>query len=82
MLALCAELPGATAILDDAEGRACARSLRIPVVGTLGLVLRAKKRGRIDSAAAVMRAVRAAGLYLDEALLREALGGAVGEAWE
>lgn len=29
-----------TAVLDDAQGRKCARALDIPVIGTLGIVLR------------------------------------------
>lgn len=51
----------------------CARVLRLPVIGTLGLVLRAKARGRIPVARPVVEDLRRAGLYLSDALIREAL---------
>lgn len=72
---------GGTAILDDAASRTCARTLGIPVLGTLGVVLRAKHQGRIASAAAVVQALRSAGLYVDEALIATVLRESVGEAW-
>lgn len=37
--------PGSMAILDDFEGRRCAQALQIPVIGTLGIVLSAKRMG-------------------------------------
>ena len=73
---------GAVAILDDAEARGAARVLGVRVIGTLGVVLLARREGRIESAAAVMRALQAAGLRLDPVLLREALARVVGEIWE
>ena len=72
----------AVAILDDAEARAAGRAFGIRVVGTLGVVLLARRDGRIASASQVLRAVRQAGLYIDEALLRDALPRTVGETWE
>ena len=41
---------GARAVIDDLEGRRCAESLGIPLRGTVGLVLRARRAGLIDSA--------------------------------
>ena len=41
-----ARLLAATAVLDDFEARACARSLGVRVIGTLGVVLRARREGR------------------------------------
>lgn len=72
----------AVAILDDAEARAAARAFGIRVMGTLGVVLLARRDGRINSASQVLRALRRAGLHLDEALLRDALPRTVGETWE
>ena len=46
--------PGTLAILDDLAARRCAATLRIPVRGTLGLVLLAKQRGRIAAARPVL----------------------------
>jgi predicted nucleic acid-binding protein len=79
VLALASEL-GATAILDDRAARRCARAIGVPVLGTFGVVLRAKRRGRLAAAGPVFRAIVAGGLYCDEPLLR-ALLSSVGERW-
>lgn len=81
VLALALERMPATAILDDGAARACARTLGIPVTGTLGIILRAKRMGYLHSAADALRAIHAAGLYLDDATARAALESA-GETWQ
>ena len=60
-------------IMDDLSGRKCARRLGIPVYGTLGIVLMAKKRGAISLARPVMENLIASGLYLSRPLLDEVL---------
>ncbi len=65
--------PGTVAILDDLAARRCAAALRIPVRGTLGLVLVAKQRGRIPAARPVLEAMRASGMYLSDSVLNKAL---------
>lgn len=80
VIALAMDRPGSTAVLDDSAARACAKTFGVPILGTLGVVLRAKKRGLISSAADVLRSVRSAGLYLDEQVIRLALGR-IGESW-
>jgi predicted nucleic acid-binding protein len=80
VLAVSRERPTCEAILDDAAARACAKVFGIPLIGTLGVILRAKKRGLIAQAAEVLKAVRAAGLHLDDRIIRLALGR-VGETW-
>jgi predicted nucleic acid-binding protein len=47
--------------------------LSVPVIGTLGLVIRAKLRGQIVSAAAVLADLQRAGLYLNEKIVTRAL---------
>jgi predicted nucleic acid-binding protein len=80
VLALARARAPCEAILDDAAARACAKAFGVPLIGTLGVVLRAKKRGQVAQAADVLKAVRAAGLHLDDRIIRLALGR-VGEAW-
>jgi predicted nucleic acid-binding protein len=70
-----------TAVLDDAQGRKCARALGVPVIGTLGVVLRAKKMGHVPSATNVLRDLRDAGLYLDSTIIAAAIEQSVGENW-
>jgi len=62
-----------TVIIDDLAGRKCADSLDIPVRGTLGLVLVAKKRGVIPAARPVIEDMMSAGLYLSKRILDRAL---------
>jgi predicted nucleic acid-binding protein len=50
VLALALQHTGMEAIIDDLRARKCAASLGIPVRGTLGIVLVAKKRGLIPEA--------------------------------
>src|SRR5690349_9059230 len=50
VLALARQL-GYTAVVDDRKARHVALSLGIPVIGTVGIVLRAKAEGHIPSSA-------------------------------
>ena len=72
---------GSIAILDDGAARRCARSLSIPVKGTLGIILLARQRNIIPSAAEVLRILRANGFRLDDSVIAEALYATVGETW-
>ncbi|HEY3353093.1 MAG TPA: DUF3368 domain-containing protein [Polyangia bacterium] len=80
VIALASARPGSVALLDDAAARMCARSLRLPVMGTVGVVMRARRLGRVPAAAGIIRALRHAGLYLDDHVIAAALAS-VGESW-
>jgi predicted nucleic acid-binding protein len=73
VLAWCIGHPGAEAIIDDLAGRRCADALGVPVRGTLGLILIAKRRGHIDAARPILESMRRAGMYLSQAVLDRAL---------
>jgi predicted nucleic acid-binding protein len=73
VLAVAAARPDVTAIIDDLNGRKCAVSLGIPVRGTLGIVLAAKRRGVIRQARPVLEDLIASGLYLQRQILDDAL---------
>lgn len=64
---------GTEAIIDDLAGRRCAAALGIPVRGTLGLVLTAKRRGIIPAASPVLERLRVSGMYLSDRVLNQAL---------
>lgn len=64
---------GCVAILDDLAGRRCAEVLGIPLIGTLGLVLRAKRTGQIPAARPLVEKLREAGMYLADRVLEPAL---------
>jgi predicted nucleic acid-binding protein len=80
VLALALARSGATAVLDDAGARAAARSLRVPLIGTIGVVMRAKVQGHIASAARLIGDLQAAGLHVDNSVVRAALAQ-IGEDW-
>jgi len=65
--------------VDDLAARTAARVLGIPFLGTLGVVLRACKQGQLESAVPLIRALKDAGLRLDDRIIRDALAGVTGE---
>lgn len=73
--------PNYVAILDDAAARKCANSFSISVIGTLAVVLMAKQKNLIPSAADVLRSLRTAGFHLDDRIIEKALKDVTGESW-
>jgi len=59
--------------LDDKEARRCAKTFRLPSIGTLGLVGRAKRLGVIEKARPVIEQLCRSGLYLSDDLLHRVL---------
>lgn len=64
---------GSEAILDDLAARKCARSLGIPLRGTVGIILLAKKRSQISKASPLIQSLIDAGLRCDRNWINEAL---------
>ena len=60
-------------VLDDLEARRCAKAMGLRVVGTLGVVGRAKAMGRIAQAAPVIEHRSTTGLYVSDALVQHLL---------
>ena len=81
VLSLAASEPNWTAILDDAAARKCARSFSIAIKGTLAVVIMARQRRLIPSAADLIRALQSAGYRIDNRLVREVLARTVRETW-
>lgn len=59
---------GDEAVLDDLQGRRCARALGVATTGTLGVILRAKKQGIIPAARPLVEELFTKGLYLSRDL--------------
>jgi len=64
VLTLARQRPGCRAMVDDAAALACARTFAIPILGTGGALVLAKRRGLIPSVGAALGALRDAGLWL------------------
>lgn len=73
VLSLAAATVGARAILDDGAARRCAGALNVPVRGTLGVVLEAKRAGLVPAVAPLIEALRSTGLFLSDSLVQRAL---------
>lgn len=66
-------ISGSEAVLDDFEARQCARALGVPVTGTLGVILRAKKSRLIPAARPPLEELLRRGLYLSKELVEQSL---------
>lgn len=64
VISLVVTLPDSIAVLDDLAARRCAGALRLEVIGTLGLLLMAKKAGIISSVRSPLDAIVSAGLFI------------------
>jgi len=65
--------PDTEVIVDDLAARRCAATLGIPLLGTLGLVLKAKQRGSVPAARPLLEQLRRSGLYLSDRVMNQAL---------
>ncbi|MBE9075975.1 DUF3368 domain-containing protein [Romeria aff. gracilis LEGE 07310] len=70
VLSYAIEHPTFTAMIDDAAARRCPVSCNIPTLGTAGLTVLAKRRGLISSVMEPVQALRNAGLWLSDDLIR------------
>lgn len=61
------------AVLDDGEARAAAKVHSVPLVGSLGVILRARKAGLISAARPLVEQMVESGSYLSPELIRQAL---------
>jgi predicted nucleic acid-binding protein len=73
VLSLAIENPGALVVLDDRAAREEAIRRNIPLVGTAGILLRAKGQRRVAAVRPKLDALRQAGLYLSDRLYRTVL---------
>lgn len=71
-ISLATEL-GATLLMDDRRARIVARSLGIPLTGTIGVLLLAKSSGLLDAVRPALEECVREGYFLSAALITEAL---------
>jgi predicted nucleic acid-binding protein len=64
---------GCEVVIDDLAGRRCAKAHGIPLLGTIGLVILAKRLGRIVEARPIIEDLRRAGLYIRDDVIADAL---------
>lgn len=57
---------GYRAVIDDAAARRCARTIQVPMLGTGGVLVLAKRRALIPSVGSSLQELRDAGLWLSD----------------
>jgi len=73
VLSCCYQNEGYEAILDDGLARKCALSLGIPMRGTLGVILLAKKEGCIDEIKPFIKELIKVGFRIDAKIVKTAM---------
>lgn len=71
-------LHGAVVLMDERRGRACAIDLGLQVLGTLGLLVRAREQGLVERVRPLAEALLVSGYYLARPLVDRTLA-AIGE---
>jgi predicted nucleic acid-binding protein len=68
-------------VIDDLAARRCAKAMGLAIIGTLGIIGRAKVAGLIDRAGPVIQRLRETGLYASDEIVQRLLRevGEVGE---
>lgn len=61
------------ALLDDRAARKCAETLGIKTLGTVGILILAKKRGLIEDISLELEKIKNAGLWLSDEIVNVAL---------
>lgn len=75
-IALALELRARWTVLDDLPARRFAEELGLSVIGSLGIIVRAKQRGLLPDAKSVVDALITHGLFVGPGLYRQVLASA------
>ena len=73
VIALAMELGDILVVLDDKKARRIARQMDLRVIGTLGILLRAKQEGVVTELKSSLNALRRVGFYMTDELYQETL---------
>ena len=73
VIALALSTPGAAVVMDDLAGRKCALALGLQVIGTLGLVIAAHRRGEVSDPRQLLLDLRTTGMWLSDAVIARTL---------
>ena len=67
-------MPSSVCVLDDLAARNCAEVFQLPLIGTLGILLKAKVAGFIPTLQTEIDQLVSAGSMLSQAVIQKALG--------
>lgn len=69
VMILAKEVAADVVIIDDANAKKYAKYLKLPVTGTLGVLLRARQMGYVDKLEPVLRQMVEKGIYISQSLI-------------
>ncbi len=69
VMILAKEVAADVVIIDDANAKKYAKYLKLPVTGTLGVLLRSKQRGYVDKLEPVLLQMVEKGIYISQSLI-------------
>lgn len=69
VMILSKEIAADVVIIDDANAKKYAKYLKLPVTGTLGVLMRAKREGYIDRLEPILRQMVERGIYISQNLI-------------
>src|SRR3954464_3346474 len=72
-IAAALQITGSRPVIDDLAGRRCALAVGLDVMGTLGVVISAYRRGEIKHPQQVLLDLRASGMWLSDRVIESAL---------
>jgi uncharacterized protein len=72
-IALAINTPGCKIILDESKGRSVAKRLGLKVTGTVGIIIKAKEMGLIESGKEILSKLELHGFWLSEQLKAQIL---------
>jgi predicted nucleic acid-binding protein len=73
VIAVALATPGGRPVIDDLLARRCALALGLNVMGTLGVAVAAFRNGEINDLRQIIMDLRAAGMWLSDAVIDRAL---------
>jgi len=73
VIALAIERRSTRVVIDDLAGRKCGLSHGLDVIGTIGVVVAAHRKGLVADPADVLSELRAAGMWLSDSVVARAL---------
>jgi predicted nucleic acid-binding protein len=73
VIAVALLISGSRPVIDDLAGRRCALAVGLDVMGTLGIVIAAYRRGEVEDARKVLLDLRASGMWLSDGVIESAL---------
>lgn len=67
-ITLCLEKTDCLLVIDERKGRRIAKQLNLKIVGTLGIIIKAKESGLIDSLSEILDELESVGFHLSKNL--------------